>query len=158
MESQWFTLANCPDLSNLIVMKRILKEDHIKWLLAKPWWHANHTVVNEKLINLCKGTHLVSLPCDSIEILKLIKSDPRDIKVIISNKENTVFTKMEESRCHDNADLLVETGMAKENHTGFALSNDGLWRYHSWAIDFDGKVIETTTARLVYIVVTIGET
>lgn len=35
--------------------------------------------------------------------------------------------------------------------TGFALSEDGAWRYHSWLYDNDlEKIVETTVERLVY--------
>jgi hypothetical protein len=34
--------------------------------------------------------------------------------------------------------------------TGYALSSDGLWRQHSWAMAGDGGVVETTEERLLY--------
>ena len=54
------------------------------------------------------------------------------------------------SGCHGNAaaewlkcdDLRIVTG--------YALSDDGLWRQHSWGLLTDDRVVETTVARLRY--------
>jgi hypothetical protein len=60
------------------------------------------------------------------------------------------LTKLEPNRCHENASVLFR----RDPHcvsigTGWALSNDGLWRTHSWAIDKKG-LIETTSRRVKY--------
>lgn len=58
---------------------------------------------------------------------------------------------MKSSSCHQNvasvwtARKFGIVGIA----TGYALSDDGLWRQHSWGILRDG-VLETTTTRLKY--------
>jgi hypothetical protein len=58
---------------------------------------------------------------------------------------------MESSSCHQNVSsiwvkkALGIVGIA----TGYALSDDGLWRQHSWGILRDG-VLETTEERLKY--------
>lgn len=57
------------------------------------------------------------------------------------------FRPMCARNCHGNAaELHVKTG----HHiaTGYALSDDGLWRQHSWGVHKNtGKPIETTTHR-----------
>jgi len=59
------------------------------------------------------------------------------------------------SDCHDNVLALLATGTTPcglpvgTAWTGYALSDDGLWRQHSWA-DSDGTVIETTAPRTAY--------
>lgn len=35
--------------------------------------------------------------------------------------------------------------------TGYALSDDGLWRQHSWGLEADGVVVETTFERRSYV-------
>jgi hypothetical protein len=35
--------------------------------------------------------------------------------------------------------------------TGYALSEDGLWRQHSWGLREDGGVVETTSGREMYV-------
>ncbi|MTD47152.1 hypothetical protein GKE82_23405 [Conexibacter sp. W3-3-2] len=52
--------------------------------------------------------------------------------------------------CHANAAFLVQAGRAHTLATGWALSDDGLWRQHSWALDRDGLIIETTEPRQQY--------
>ena len=58
--------------------------------------------------------------------------------------------KMRSRDCHANAARLRET---RGHHiaTGYALSDDGLWRQHSWGIHSrTGNPIETTTPRVKY--------
>ena len=62
-----------------------------------------------------------------------------------------VLDEMQENSCHGNAARLFAASGAPEFAigTGYALSEDGLWRQHSWA--FDGKsIIETTEVRVRY--------
>jgi hypothetical protein len=54
-----------------------------------------------------------------------------------------------QSDCHQNAVALWRAGECDAIGTGYALSNDGLWREHSWGIR-DGKPVETTVPRLKY--------
>lgn len=55
----------------------------------------------------------------------------------------------EPSDCHVNAARLWRAGRSEAIGTGYALSDDGLWREHSWGVRA-GRVIETTTPRLRY--------
>lgn len=60
------------------------------------------------------------------------------------------------SRCHENVAELLAAGETREGTTiaagwtGYALSDDGLWRQHSWASAPDGTIVETTAPRLAY--------
>lgn len=55
------------------------------------------------------------------------------------------------NQCHQNScDLWVENKDATTIATGYALSEDGLWRCHSWVIKFNAqsaRVVETTPCR-----------
>jgi hypothetical protein len=58
---------------------------------------------------------------------------------------------MERSECHKNIAALWQ---AKQSRlvgigTGYALSDDGLWRQHSWGIRLD-SILETTRVRVKY--------
>lgn len=54
-------------------------------------------------------------------------------------------------RCHANSAALWDVNRSKLRIvTGYALSRDGMWRCHSWCIDKDDKVIETTEKRVLY--------
>jgi hypothetical protein len=51
---------------------------------------------------------------------------------------------MAPSMCHGNAlGLWLASGGGVRVATGYALSDDGLWRQHSWAL-VDGRLVETT--------------
>jgi hypothetical protein len=54
------------------------------------------------------------------------------------------------SSCHDNSIELWRSGEAASIGTGYALSDDGLWREHSWAATAEGVIIETTEPRARY--------
>jgi hypothetical protein len=58
---------------------------------------------------------------------------------------------MERSACHENVAQLWVTkssGLTAIG-TGYALSEDGLWRQHSWGVRRDG-IVETTKVRVKY--------
>ena len=61
---------------------------------------------------------------------------------------------MRPSMCHLNSAELFATGKATGLGVGFALSEDGLWRQHSWALkrqkDGTNLILETTGKRLCY--------
>lgn len=50
---------------------------------------------------------------------------------------------------HQNAARLWRDGQADAIGTGYALSDDGLWRSHSWAVRGDA-LVETTAERAAY--------
>jgi hypothetical protein len=60
-------------------------------------------------------------------------------------------------RCHQNAGNLADRNPNVRVATGYALSPDGLWRCHSWAVDTTigfstsgHHVVETTERRVAY--------
>lgn len=52
--------------------------------------------------------------------------------------------------CHRNVAELFLSGKLAALCTGWALSNDGIWRKHSWGLDQKGHIIETTARREKY--------
>jgi YD repeat-containing protein len=54
------------------------------------------------------------------------------------------------SDCHRNSARLWWDGSAVAVGTGYALSDDELWREHSWAWDDAGRLLETTSSRIRY--------
>lgn len=56
----------------------------------------------------------------------------------------------QDNHCHGNSAEMWLTGHAHALATGYALNDDGLWRQHSWALDADGTLIETTVSRDLY--------
>jgi hypothetical protein len=55
----------------------------------------------------------------------------------------------EPCRCHANAASLYRADPTNRIVTGWALSDDGLWRQHSWC-EHDRELIETTATRRCY--------
>lgn len=54
------------------------------------------------------------------------------------------------SRCHENAQSYTRAHPWAIWWSGLALSADGRWRSHSWAMTARGAIIETTEARVRY--------
>ena len=53
--------------------------------------------------------------------------------------------------CHSNSANLWQSN--KDQYrlaTGYALSEDGIWRRHSWVLDVNDTLIETTEVRVMY--------
>jgi hypothetical protein len=62
------------------------------------------------------------------------------------------YKRMRTSACHRNvAKLWLQVPCRLSAiGTGYALSDDGLWRQHSWGIKRDGTLVETTVVRVHY--------
>jgi len=80
----------------------------------------------------------------------------RDQEAILSRGELWDAGKVEvelikgnKSQCHENSAILWRNNEEYKIATGWGLSDDGLWRQHTWIV-VDGKVIETTVPRLKY--------
>ncbi|XWV26143.1 hypothetical protein QJ857_gp0936 [Tupanvirus soda lake] len=121
-----------------------LDTDTIAFLKSRPWWTPNHDKIQDILINLVPETHLVATPVDDIE--KML--DGFLVRVV---DNDLILLKMKQNQCHDNSSRLLYQNKIKEMHTGLALSADRRWRSHSWGIDNNNIIIETTVPRLVYI-------
>ena len=53
--------------------------------------------------------------------------------------------------CHENVAAMWIDGEIPSIGTGYALSDDDLWRQHSWGVAADGVVVETTVEREIYV-------
>jgi hypothetical protein len=90
------------------------------------------------------GEYLVAPPKPDADISALLEhglviSGPLKLKA------------MKASSCHQNIAALWQSGRSAlvAVSTGYALSDDGLWRQHSWGILREG-ILETTVPRLKY--------
>lgn len=64
---------------------------------------------------------------------------------------NIKMWKLADGRCHQNVEYIITRWPHFEGFTGYALSQDGVWRYHSWVFDPVRDFIrETTEPRLIY--------
>ena len=83
---------------------------------------------------------------------EIVSRDEPDLNKIIRRgkvfREKAKLKIMRPISCHSNvAELYADKGY--KIATGYALSNDGLWRQHSWCID-NKSIIETTKKRKKY--------
>lgn len=67
----------------------------------------------------------------------------------VFDSTKALMKKGERNQCHQNTARLFQNNEARVA-TGYGLSNDGLWRRHSWGVDSQNKIIETTEMRELY--------
>jgi hypothetical protein len=143
---------NLPKLNNILEQK-LLDEKHIQKLISQPWWTENHSILQDILKILVPDTHLVAVPWDTKCLAFLLNNHG----LLRFGVNNTIYVPMIQSACHDNCDFLLENNKIKEYHTGYALSADRLWRFHSWGISHDDKIVETTESRIAYLTIEVTE-
>lgn len=82
-----------------------------------------------------------------------IREEPDAKKIIqrgrVFSPKGARIVSGDRNRCHGNAARLYLQKRGIEIATGYALSEDEVWRQHSWGVK-DGKVIETTAPRELY--------
>jgi hypothetical protein len=72
-------------------------------------------------------------------------------KTWVPLQKDIVLRHGEAIRCHDNSIWLQEANPHLHVCTGYALSNDGIWRSHSWCFEPQTyRIIETTEKRVAY--------
>ena len=124
-------------------------KEHIEWLEKKNWWNGIHTKFQKYLSKLVPYTHLVPKPCADDDMRRILGG--RGQMRIVYDNDDIIVNVMEEYECHSNSKKLMKQGKIKQLHIGYALSTNGLWYQHSWGIDFDNKIVETTEQRIVYL-------
>ena len=53
--------------------------------------------------------------------------------------------------CHDNCMRMAATDSTLTHHYGYALGADMCWYQHSWLVDVDDQIVETTLPRIAYL-------
>lgn len=118
-------------------------EDRVQWLISRPWYKPIHATMNSILQQYDPKTHIVAVPHEHIDLDNIISNGK-----LFSGKVYKCV--METSQCHDNCELLLKLKLIDSICTGYALSDDGLWRFHSWGLTNAGTIVETTAPRIKY--------
>ena len=114
------------------------------------WKEENHTGISSLKAKLFAlgGDEISSQPCPFISV---IASCGQLIDLPVTER------RMEAIRCHYNVaclwDQRKERGRLKAIITGYALSEDGIWHWHSWGLTrglTTTRIIETTVIKLRY--------
>ena len=125
-----------------------LEAERIKWLESRSCWSDIHSKFQKYLSNLVPTTHLVARDGADNDMQQIL-SGKGQFRIAYDN--DIIMNVMETSQCHENSRKLLKKGKIKYLHTGYALSDDSLWREHSWCVDFDNNIVETTEPRIVYL-------
>jgi hypothetical protein len=126
-------------------MVSVVSKPRCEWLKARPWYMSDHEQINAILNGFVPNTHV----CASMNEHVNIYSHLTECKLFDSAEMEIMLIQMEEGYCHDNCELLFAKNRISTIYVGYALSEDGLWRYHSWGVNED-KIVETCSKRLIY--------
>jgi len=130
-----------------IFLVDVVSHERSKSLENTIFWRQDHFHADLILKNIYPDTHIVASPEDKREIAKIDKI----IFELSNDNTNVLLSKMKTSSCHENVHTLLKKRKIQYGYTGYALSEDGLWRLHSWGVDHKGMLIETTVLRVMYI-------
>lgn len=117
--------------------------ERIDFLKSRPWYSNIHERLNSILQTNEPNTQIVAMPREHIDLKQLIISGTLMTNHVINNI-------MMASQCHDNCEWLKNLNVIKCVCTGYALSDDGLWRFHSWGINYNDEIVETTEPKIKY--------
>ena len=121
--------------------------EHRTLLTSKKCYNDAWKDLNNDFQQLAPYTQVVALPGVNIDRFK----KPNVNELFIVNETNTlIFLPLEDCQCHNNCKFLQNYENSLTVFTGFALSDDGLWRFHSWCLTKDDTIIETTEPRIMY--------
>lgn len=128
-----------------------------KCISKDKWWAIGY---KGKLDKQCNNTLELRKACLNFggEEVCLPYMDEDKEKIIIRGQiwygDKITMMKGEDSQCHYNSALLWEVNKDKFRiATGYALSDDGMWRQHTWCIWLkprQNRIIETTVKRELY--------
>lgn len=107
----------------------------------------------EKWLNWCR----IVLTQGGELVVPGFTADPDlDLLLEFGNVQQQPATSLDnDDDCHEQVAKLWADGEIAAVGTGYALSEDGLWRQHSWGVDRDGKNLETKWLCAKYIGVTL---
>jgi len=135
-----------------IKVKEFPTQERIKELKKQLWWEKDpFDQLQELLGGLVVGTHVVAPPDDAGSMIAatIIKKPGMFLYAVADSKEIQLeLGKVGD--CHNNISNLGKAKKIDLAFCGYALSSDGLWRFHSWGVA-NGKVVETTEKRLIYV-------
>lgn len=161
IHSKWDLYQN-PALNNYIeeLLKQVKPMDE-EWKenIKDKWWMKRQPSINSEEYKL-HDPNLFKLRAKLMsfggEAVCLPDKDPCIQKVLrygqLWIQDQVYCTPMVDNQCYINSLLLTE-GDNSDLYmcTGYALSDDGMWREHGWVIDKkNGNIVETTTKRVLY--------
>ena len=142
-------------LRNFMKTVKPMDESWKSWCRANSWWAndpkpgsdvpAGMYELRDKILTF--GGDMVCMAFDEPDLDNILKYGQLWIGY------NPIRVRGRSSRCHENSLMLTFRNPNYRLCTGYALSDDGMWRQHSWCIEKRPrsiKIIETTEPRVLY--------
>lgn len=128
--------------------------------LQTEWWYNEATIQKELEKDPWMNTGLLTLHRKLLSfggvrtVLPVVEDDLRNIleRGQLWLGRNPKMMPGQPSQCHRNSCSCWEANKSRTILcTGYALSEDGLWRQHSWLVNFQyQQIVETTVPRVAY--------
>lgn len=115
-----------------------------KELKKSRWMNSELLTLHKKLLSF--GGAYTVLPIAEIDLYRILERGQLWLG------DNSKMVRGQPSQCHRNSgNLWAANKMHTIICTGYALSEDGMWRQHSWLWDFTSQqIVETTEPRIAY--------
>jgi hypothetical protein len=130
-----------------------VQKDRIEFLRSRPWYRPIHGVIQKIIGSIAPGTHIVAAPADDEyfvpDMRRLLGAD--GMMWVPPTQESIKVVPGKVGECHHNCHRFFRKGIFKAVYSGWGLSEDGLWRYHSWGVDSSDVLCETSEKRVVYL-------
>lgn len=121
-----------------------------KKVFKSSYWTPLHDIADEKIGQIIPGTHILAV-ADDYQVVKGLAEGKILFELLAPDDDSSYVKPMKPSECHNNVCTLIKTGKEVKMYTGYALSHNRRWLFHSWGVDDKGRVVETTVPRLAYI-------
>lgn len=141
--------------------KLIWSQTHFTWIASQP----EHPTESEALVDIDISPPIMTLCLHLLQFggsQVCIPFTEKDSKRLIRRGRHISSDKYElflgeRSQCHANcANLWKENRKTYKIMTGYALSDDKMWRQHSWLLHSKKYVVETTEQRVAYYGITLN--
>ena len=122
-------------------------EEFIKAAKEEKWYTSYHDMLNEILNKIAPDTQVLA---EKFEHYTFTKEEFENATLFDIKKCNYRFNPMEKLNCHNNSVRLCIYNPFYNVYTGYVLHKDGIWTFHSWVVDRNNLLIETSEMGLLY--------
>lgn len=133
-----------------------IEEERVQFLRTRPWYRRYHAQLQELVSEYLPGTYVVAPDDDEdyVDTCRLLRGEGQPLLRVPEGDDEIVLMQMKRGACHHNCAQLLRRQRIAKIVSGWALDrvrSEPLWRYHSWGVDTQGRIVETSVPMQVYV-------